>query len=70
VRAAAERLGVDPIRLARFLSDGTLADVMRQLREASSSDPEIVGLAESYLTFLDEEMELSGDRLRLRRVEA
>ncbi len=47
-----------------------LADVMRQLREASSSDPEIVGLAESYLTFLDEEMELSGDRLRLRRVEA
>ena len=39
-------------------------------RKRASLALEIVGLAESYLTFLDEEMELSGDRLRLRRVEA
>ena len=67
IRAAAERLGVDPIRLARFLSDGRLADALLQLRAAGISDGEAVELAESYLSFLEQEMRVAarapGNRL-------
>ena len=61
IRVAAERLGVEPIRLARFLSDGKLADVLVQLRAAGMPDPEVVQLAESYLSFLDYEIALRQD---------
>jgi hypothetical protein len=61
IRAAADRLGVDPIRLARFLADGKLADVLVQLRAAGMPDPEVVMLAESYLSFLDQEIALRRD---------
>jgi hypothetical protein len=61
IRAAAERLGVDPIRLARFLADGKLADVLLQLRAAGMPDQEVVTLAESYLSFLDHEIALRRD---------
>ena len=68
IRAAAERLGVEPIRLARFLADGRLAEVLLQLRQAGVPDPEVLSLAESYLSFLDHEIELRrdlrGDRLQ------
>jgi hypothetical protein len=61
IQAAAERLGVDPIRLARFLSDGKLADVLVQLRAAGVPDGEVIHLAESYLAFLDDEIALRRD---------
>jgi hypothetical protein len=61
IRAAAERLGVDPIRLARFLADGKLADVLIQLRAAGMPDQDVIRLAESYLAFLDHEIALRQD---------
>ena len=61
IQAAAERLGVDPIRLARFLADGKLADVLLQLRAAGAPDGEVIHLAESYLSFLDQEIALRQD---------
>jgi hypothetical protein len=61
---AAERLGVDPFRLARFLSDGRLADILARLRvtgDGVQHDPEKgVDLAERYLEFLDQEIERRG----------
>jgi hypothetical protein len=60
---AAERLGVDPFRLARFLSDGRLADILSKLRGANGGkrDPATsVNLAEQYLEFLDQEIERRG----------
>ena len=61
IQAAAERLGVDPIRLARFLADGKLADVLHQLRAAGVPDHDVIHLAESYLAFLDHEIALRQD---------
>lgn len=56
---AAERLGVDPFRLARFLANGRLADILTRLREPSVAQaPDTVELAESYLDFLEQEIEL------------
>jgi hypothetical protein len=66
IQVAAERLGVDPIRLARFLADGKLADVLLQLRAAGMPDQDVLRLAESYLSFLDHEIALRQD---LRRVQ-
>ena len=56
---AAERLGVDPFRLARFLSNGRLADILTRLRAADHMAPGLnarVDLAECYLEFLDQEI--------------
>ena len=61
IRAAAEQLGVDPIRLARFLADGKLADVLIQLRAAGMADQDVIRLAENYLSFLDHEIALRQD---------
>jgi len=56
---AAERLGVDPFRLARFLSDGRLADILSRLRVSVERDPaENVDLTERYLEFLEQEIAL------------
>lgn len=56
---AAERLGVDPFRLARFLSDGRLADVLARLRISAEYNPaENVDLTERYLEFLEQEIAL------------
>ena len=61
---AAERLGVDPFRLARFLSDGRLADILTQLRVTGGTIHHDtaggVDLAERYLEFLDQEIERRG----------
>lgn len=57
LRSAAERLGVDPYRLACFLSDGRLADVLEALgRPASVDGRRILALAEAYLEFLEREI--------------
>jgi hypothetical protein len=64
VIGAAERLGVDPFRLARFLSGGRLADILARLRVPGSGPPHDPGpgvdLAERYLEFLDQEIERRG----------
>ena len=70
IQVAAERLGVDPIRLARFLADGKLADVLGQLRAAGMPDQQVVHLAESYLSFLDHEIALRQDLRNERQQEA
>jgi hypothetical protein len=61
---AAERLGVDPFRLARFLSDGRLADILTRLRvKGTGAQPDAadgVDLAERYLEFLDQEIQRRG----------
>ena len=68
VIGAAERLGVDPFRLARFLSDGRLADILSRLRRPHPAEaPESavhVDLAEQYLDFLDQEIALRRGRSR------
>ena len=59
VRVAGERLGVDPYRLARFLSEGRLADVLEAVAHPAVVGPrKILGLAESYLEFLEREIEI------------
>jgi hypothetical protein len=59
VRTAAERLGVDPHRLARFLGEGRLADVLEALARPAAMHPlKVVGLAETYLEFLEKEIEI------------
>ena len=59
LRMAAERLGVDPFRLARFLGDGRLASILEALgRPSLLPSQEILGLADSYLEFLEREIEI------------
>lgn len=59
VIGAAERLGVDPFRLARFLSNGRLADILSGMREGAEPERSAtVELTESYLAFLEQEIEL------------
>ena len=57
LRSAAERLGVDPYRLAGFLADGRLADILESLGRPGLLGPrKILGLAEAYLEFLEREI--------------
>lgn len=58
VTGAAEQLGVDPFRLARFLSDGRLADILTSMRDEDQALPGTLDLAESYLDFLEREISL------------
>lgn len=63
LRTAAERLGVDPHRLARFLGEGRLADVLEALGQPQTVDRrKVVGLAEIYLDFLDNEIAIQDGR--------
>lgn len=55
IRAAAERLGVDPYRLAHFLSSGRLGDIVEAIG-GPSNDRRRLQLAEEYLRFLDQEI--------------
>ena len=64
VIGAAERLGVDPFRLASFLSDGRLADILTRLRRPNPAEAVQVDLAEQYLDFLDQEIALRRSRSR------
>lgn len=59
LRSAAERLGVDPVRLAHFLGEGRLADILEAMaRPALVGPSKILGLAESYLEFLEREIQI------------
>ena len=61
ISSAADRLGVDPFRLARFLAHGRIADFLQALGRAEALEEakkESVDLSTSYLSFLDEETRL------------
>ena len=61
IASAADRLGVDPFRLARFLAHGRIADFLQALGRAEALDSErkeSVDLSNSYLAFLDAETRL------------
>ena len=61
ISSAAERLGVDPFRLARFLGHGRIADFLQALGRAEALEiekRESVDLSNRYLAFLNEETRL------------
>lgn len=63
LQSAAERLGVDPHRLACFLREGRLADVLEAIGHPTVIGPRrILGLAEMYLEFLDREIAIQEGR--------
>lgn len=58
IRSAADRLGVDPFRLARFLAHGRIADYLQTLGRTGGIEldrKETAHLSETYLSFLEEE---------------
>jgi hypothetical protein len=62
LRSSAERLGVDAYRLARFLGNGRLADVLEALGPGALGPRKILDLAEAYLEFLEREIEIREGR--------
>jgi hypothetical protein len=61
ISSAADRLGVDPFRLARFLAHGRIADFLQALGRAEALEMEkreSTDLSSSYIAFLDEETRL------------
>jgi hypothetical protein len=65
IASAAERLGVDPFRLARFLAHGRIADFLQALGRAEALElekRESMDLSTTYLAFLDEESRLRNKR--------
>ena len=63
ITSAAERLGVDPYRLARFLAHGRMADFLQALGRAEALEAEkleTTALSERYLEFVRQEQVLSG----------
>jgi hypothetical protein len=61
IYSAADRLGVDPYRLARFLSHGRIADFLQALGRAEALEldkKQSVDLSSRYLAFLEEENRL------------
>ena len=62
IRTAAERLGVDAFRLARFLANGRLADFLQSVGASDALTAErarAAALTHNYLDFLEEEMRRS-----------
>lgn len=58
IRSAADRLGVDPFRLARFLAHGRIAEYLQTLGRSTVLDVERrdwTPLSTAYLDFLGDE---------------
>ena len=55
VNEAAEILGVDPYRLARFLSHGMIAQVLQSMGHGKAGTVEVETLARKLQEFLEEE---------------
>ena len=67
IRSAAEKLKVDPMRFARFLQRGRIADVLAAMgrEEAMAAHRAAMGaLTQEYLDFLEEEMRLCQEQLK------
>lgn len=63
--SAAERLGVDPFRLARFLAHGKIADFLQAAGHGDllpGDREKAAGLSQTYLEFLEEEMRRTRDK--------
>jgi len=61
IRSAAERLGVDPFRLARFLAHGRIADFLQALGRGEALEverAETALLADHYVAFVEQERTL------------
>ena len=66
IRSAAVKLNVDPMRFARFLQRGRIADLLSALgrEEAMAAHrAEMTALTQEYLEFLEEEMRLCREEL-------
>jgi hypothetical protein len=64
ITSAAQRLGVNPFRLARFLAHGRIADFLQALGRAEALEVQKVEtevLAGRYLEFVQEEERLRGE---------
>lgn len=64
IHQAAELLGVDPFRLARFLGNGVIADLLQSTGVADGSPDRVETLAKDFQAFLQQE------RARAREVAA
>jgi hypothetical protein len=63
ITSAAERLGVDPFRLARFLAHGRMADFLQALGRGEALEAgklETTALSDEYLAFVRQEKKLRG----------
>jgi hypothetical protein len=63
ITSAADRLGVDPFRLARFLAHGRIADFLQALGRGEALEVEKLentALADRYLEFVRQERQLGG----------
>jgi hypothetical protein len=67
ISSAAERLNVNPMRFARFLQNGRIAEVLSALgrEEAMAAHrATMTALTQEYLDFLEEEMRLCHEQLK------
>jgi hypothetical protein len=61
ITSAAERLGVDPFRLARFLAHGRMADFLQALGRGEALEAgKTTALSDEYLAFVRQEKKLRG----------
>jgi hypothetical protein len=61
ISSAADRLGVDPFRLARFLAHGRIADFLQALGRGEALEvekAETTLLADRYVAFVEQERTL------------
>jgi hypothetical protein len=66
IRSAAEKLNVEPMRFARFLQRGRIADILSALgrEEAMAAHrAAMTAITQEYLDFLEEEMRLCREEL-------
>ena len=67
IRSAAAKLNVDPMRFARFLQDGRIANILAALgrEEAMAAHRAAMSaLTQEYLEFLEEEMRLCREQFK------
>ena len=55
IEEAARTLGVDPFRLARFLSNGVIADLLQALGSGQAGREDVGVIAEKFQAFLQQE---------------
>ena len=67
IRSAAAKLNVDPMRFARFLQDGRIANILAALgrEEAMAAHRAAMSaLTQEYLEFLEDEMRLCREQFK------
>ena len=67
IRSAAEKLNVDPMRFARFLQEGRIADILSALgreQAMAAHRAALTAMTQEYLDFLEGEMRLCQEQLK------